>query len=197
MRKALLTTLFGAALAAAPDGAGFAQKKQGRCEQAAQTERNWEMIGQDYVYFDYVLCPADANSADPLVRVWITTRGDGIAVEKWLPERDGADSVSVFNGKKKAYTLYRDLNAVPLKVFKSERRSAVPPDMAGQPFLVEGSSLVPLENLTPDSAERAKKVLESADVLIRHAQRKGQLLRESQRIAAIVNTLEEPLKAQK
>lgn len=102
-----------------------------------------------------------------------------------------------FNGKKKVYTLYRDLNAVPLTVFKAERRGSVPADMAGQPFLVEGVSLIPSENLTPESAERARKLFENADMLIRQAQHKVALIRETARIAVVVEPLHYPLKAQK
>jgi hypothetical protein len=49
----------------------------------------------------------------PAVSIWITMRGNGIAVEKWKQDDNGADTVAVFDGKKKAYTLYRHLNAVP------------------------------------------------------------------------------------
>jgi hypothetical protein len=160
-------------------------------------ERNWELVGQDYIYFDYVLCPADMTPRNPLVRVWITTHGDGFAVEKWAQERDGADSVSVFHGKKKAYTIYRDLNAIPLTVFKAESRAGVPAETGRQPFLAEGSTLVPFENLTTDSAEKVKKVFENADILIKKAQSKVSLLREAQRMGAVVNSLDSPLKVQK
>jgi hypothetical protein len=180
-----------------PAGAGLGQKKQSQCEQAAQTNRNWELIGHDYVYFDYVLCPANMNPPNPLIRIWITTHGDGLAVEKWAQDRDGADVVSMFNGKKKAYTLYRDLNAIPLKVFKAESRSGVPAETGKQPFIAQGTDLIPLENLTPDSAERARKVFENADVLIKTAQSKASLLHETSRIAAIFESLNSPLKAQK
>ncbi|HJQ35203.1 MAG TPA: hypothetical protein VJ866_23835 [Pyrinomonadaceae bacterium] len=177
--------------------AAAVQKKQAECTQAPKTERNWDLLGQEYVYWDYVLCPADIDPPSPLVRVWLTTSGDGFAVEKWTQTRDGADSVSVFHGKKKAFTLYHDLAAVPLKVFKAERRSAVPTEMAAQPFMLEGTTLVPLENLEHESAEKAKKVFESADVLVRQAERKMSLLRESSRVAAVVDSLKNPLKVQK
>ena len=198
MRKILLTLLFATALTVLlPVGAGFGQKKESQCEQAAQTIRNWELIGRDYVYFDYVLCPANMDPPSPLVRVWITTHGDGIAVEKWAQDRDGADVVSMFNGKKKAYTLYRDLNAIPLHVFKAESRSGVSPETGKQLFLAQGNSLIPLENLTPDSAERAKRVFENADVLIRTAQTKAALLHDASRMGAILESLNRPLNAQK
>jgi hypothetical protein len=197
MRKILLTILFVAALTVLlPVGAGLGQKKQSQCEQAAQTNRNWELIGRDYVYFDYVLCPANMNPPSPLIRVWITTRGDGIAVEKWAEDGDRADVVSMFNGKKKAYTLYRDLNAIPLQVFKAEHRSGVAAETSKQLFLARGNNLIPLENLTPDSAERARRVFENADVIIRTAQIKGALLHDASRMAAIFESLNSPLKAQ-
>jgi hypothetical protein len=196
MRKFLLTLIL-AATPLAPADAVFGQKKQTDCQQGSNLPRNWDLIGRDYVYFDYVLCPADINPAQPLVRVWITTRGNGFAVEKWAQGRDGADIVSVFYGKKKAYTLYRDLDAVPLQMFKAERRSSVPQDMSKQPFMAEGASLIPFENLTPESAEKAKKVFESADTIIKAAQNKVALLHESPRIAVIVDALDKPLKAQK
>ena len=197
MRKILLTLLFVAALTVLlPVGTGLGQKKQSQCEQAAQTNRNWELIGRDYIYFDYVLCPANINPPSPLIRVWITTHGDGLAVEKWAEDGDRADVVSMFNGKKKAYTLYRDLNAIPLQVFKAEHRSAVAAETSKQLFLAQGNNLIPLENLTPDSAERARRVFENADVLIRTAQIKGALLHDASRMAAIFESLNSPLKAQ-
>ncbi len=180
----------------ATTGVGFGQKKQAQCGQAAQGERNWELIEQDYVYFDYILCPADMNPPQPLARIWITTRGNGIAVEKWAQDRDGADSVSKFYGKKKAYTLYRDLDAVPLKVFKAESRSGVPAETGHRPFMAEGSNLVPFENLTPESAERVKKVFENADIIIKKAQNKVAMIRQTPQIAVIVDSLNLPLKAQ-
>ena len=194
MRKSLLTLLLAATLAASA-GAGSAQKKQAQCEQGTNQPRNWELLGQDYVYFDYVLCPAGMNPPQPLVRVWITTRGDGIALEKWAQDRDGTDVISMFHGKKKAYTLYRDLNAVPLTVFKADRRSAVPPDMADKPFLVEGPNLIPSENLTPESAAEVKKAFENADEIIKTAQRKVALLLEAPRIGVIVEALNTSPKA--
>jgi hypothetical protein len=196
MRKILFTLLFATITVLLPVGAVLGQKKQSQCEPAAQTNRNWELIGRDYVYFDYVLCPANTNPPNPLIRVWITTHGDGIAVEKWAEERDGADVVSVFNGKKKAYTLYRDLSAIPSQVFKAESRSGVPAETGKHLFLAQGTNLVPLENLTPDSADRARKVFENADMLIRTAQSKGALLHDNSRIAVIIESLNRPLNAQ-
>ena len=197
MHKCLLALLFFTALAAAPAGAGRAQQKiPARCEQAPKGERNWEVLKEEYVYFDYVLCPPGVDPPSPLVMVWLTVRGDAISVEKWAQGRDGADLVTVFHGKKKAYTLYRDLAAVPLKVFKAERRSTVPTETATRPFLQEGSSLIPAENLTPESAARVAKVFENADVLVRQAQNKVAMIRETPRIAVVVESLERPLKAQ-
>jgi hypothetical protein len=196
MQKFFNTLLIGTALALSPIGLGHVQKKKSECERVTPAERNWIQMEHDYVYFDSVLCPADVTPAKPPVSIWITTLGDGISVEKWAPDRDGADLVSVFHGKKKAYTIYRDLNAVPLSIFKAERRSGVAADMSKQPFFVEGTTLAPLENLTPDSAERVKKVFDNADGLIRKAELKVALLRESQRIEAIVIALEKPIKLQ-
>jgi hypothetical protein len=196
MRKVLLILLSATALAVSQGGAGQGQKKQAKCEESAKTDQNWVLMGQDYVYFDYVVCPADMNPASPLVRIWITTNGDGIALEKWAQERDGADNISLFHGKKKAYTLYRDLSAIPLKVFKSESRAGVSAEVGSQPFLAEGPTLAPLENLTPESVDRAKKVFENADVLIRKAQSKLSLNGEPLRIVAIVDALDKPLKLQ-
>ena len=196
MRKYLIALLFFAALGSAPAGTGHAQKVPSRCEQAFKGERNWEVIGGEYVYFDYVLCPLGTDPPSPLVMIWLTKSGDGIAVEKWAQARDGADLVNVFHGKKKTYTLYRDLNAVPLKVFKAERRSTVPSGLAGQPFLQDGSSLVPLGNLTPESAARVTKVFENADALVKQAERKVALIRATERIGAIVAALDSPLKQQ-
>lgn len=188
---ALLLTVALAASASLVSG----QKKQAQCEQGPNQPRNWELLGKDYVYFDYSLCPAGMNPPQPLVRVWITTRGEGIAVEKWVQDRDGTDVVSMFHEKKKVYTIYRDLNAVPLTVFKAERRSSVPADMAGQPFLAEGNSLIPFENLTPESAEKVRKVFENADAIIKSAQHKVALIFEAPRIGVIVDALDTPLKA--
>ena len=175
---------------------GRGQKKPDKCEISSPIVRNWELIGRDYVFFDYVLCPPGLQPPTPLVRVWLTTKGDGFAIEKWAEGRDGADSVSVYRGKKMAFTLYRDLDAVPLSLFKAERRSAVPAEMARQPFLLESPNLIPLENLTPESVERVKKVFGSADVLIKQAQHKSALLNESPRIGVVVDALDKPLKAQ-
>jgi hypothetical protein len=175
-------------------GAGSGQKKPAQCELGPNQPRNWELLGENYVYFDYVLCPADLNPPQPLVRIWITTRGEGIAVENWTKGRDSADVVSMFHGKKKDYTLYRDLNAIPLTVFKAEKRSSVPADMAGQPFMAEGVNLVPLENLTSESADKVKKVFETADAIIKSAQRKTPLLYEAPKIGVIVDALDTPPK---
>ena len=197
MRKYLLAVLFFAALGAAPAPTGHAQKVPKGCEQAYKGERNWEQLaGGGYVYFDYVLCPAGIDPPGPLVMVWLTKDGDAVAVEKWAQGREGAELLNVFHGKKKAYTLYRDLAAVPLKVFKAERRAAVPSLMAGEPFLQEGSSLVPLGNLTPESAARVTKAFGSADALIKQAERKGALIRETESIEAVVAALAVPLKTQ-
>ncbi len=197
MLRVLLTFLFATVLVMMSFAAAFAQNKPAQCEQAPRTDRNWEVIGIEYVYFDYILCPANTQPPSPLVKVWITTNGNGFAVEKWAQDRDGADTVSVFYGSKRAFTLYRDLNAIPLRIFKAERRTAVPAEIGKQPFMGEGTTLVPLENLTPDSAERVRKVFEVTDGLIRAAQKKVPLLRETTRIAVIVEALELPLKAQK
>lgn len=197
MRNLLLTTALSAAalfacLTTAP--AARAQKRQDKCEQSFTPVRNWEVIGSEYVYFDYVLCPPGLSPPKPLVHVWLTTRGDGFAVEKWSEARDGADVVTVFRGTKKAFTVYRDLSAVPLALFKAERRAAVPAETAKQPFLVEPPNLVPFENLKPESAERVRKVFESADVLIRQAEKKNALLAVTEKVGVVVNSLAEPLK---
>jgi hypothetical protein len=196
MRKFLLTLILAATLLASTE-AVFGQKKKDQCQEGPNRPRNWEVIGNKYVYFDYILCPSDMNPPQPLVRIWITMDGNGIAVEKWAQNREGAEIISVFNGKKKAYTLYRDLDTIPLKVFKAESRKGVPADMGKHPFLAEGSSLIPFENLTPESAEKVKKVFESADTIIKAAQRKVALLHETPRIETIINALDQPLKAQK
>lgn len=197
MRKFLLALLLLSTTPAAPAGAEPGQKKKAQCEQAAKVQRNWESIGREYVYFDYILCPAGMDPPNPLVRVWITARGNGYAVEQWAQDRDGADSVSVYHDKKMAYTLYRDLNAIPLKMFAAERRSGVPADAAGQPFLLEGVELIPLKNLAPDAAERARKVFEDADILIKKARDKVPLLHEIRTITGILESLNRPFKAQK
>lgn len=197
MRKFLLTLLFIITAAASPAGVGFGQKKQAQCEESSKAVRNWALIERDYVYFDYILCPAGIEPQKPLVWVWITTRGNGYAVEKWAPDRDGADAVSMFHDKKKAYTIYADLDAVPLTLFKAERRAAVPANMSSQPFLLEGAQLIPLENLPPDSAEAFKYIFKNADVLIKKAQGKVPLLHESPRIGALADSLDKLLKARK
>lgn len=193
-------------------GTALGQKKRGECVQAARKERSRDKVGQDYVYMDYVLCSPGMEPPNPLVRVWMTTRveqadvakwgpsRDGadlqINVERWSAGRDGADLVSVSHGGKTAYTLYRDLDAVPLQLFKAERRAAVPTEMAGQPFVREGGTLIPLENLTPESAERVRKVFEDADALVRLAQRKTTLNQDSKRISGMVESLKDPPKGQ-
>lgn len=197
LEKALITLLTVAFVVVLPIANGHGQKKKAQCQTVAPGEQNWAVMGQDYVYFDSVLCPADMNPANPLVRVWITTRGDGIAVEKWVQSRNGADLVSVFHGKKKVYTVYRDLNAVPLSVFKAERRSGVATELAKLPFLVEGTTLAPFENLTPDSAERARKAFENADILIKSAEAKAAPIHETVRILTIIDALDKPLKLQR
>jgi hypothetical protein len=178
-----------------PAGEGH-QKKPDKCERAALTARNWDMVGRDYVYFDYVLCPPGLQPPSPLVRVWLTTRGDGFAIEKWAEGREGADAVSLYHGKKRAFTLYRDLDAVPLALLTAKGRSAVPSETAKRPFLLEGVKLIPLDNLTKESAERVGKVFGSADALVRQAQRKGILLHEMPNIEVIVEALEQPIEAQ-
>ena len=185
----LLIILLLAPILVAPAGALLGQKKPTKCEVGPRGMRNWELVGRDYVYFDYVICPADINPRNPLVRVWITTRGNGIALEKWTQDRQGADNVSMFNGEKKAYTIYRDLNAIPLTLLKAERRSSVPADVAGRPFLGEGVSLIPIKNLTPDSAKWVEKAFEEADSVIKKAEAKEVLLYEAPRIGAIVESL--------
>jgi len=197
MRKFLHTLLLIITVAASPAGVGFGQKKQAQCEESSKATRNWALIDRDYVYFDYILCPAGMEPQKPLVWVWITMRDNGYAVEKWAQDRDGADAVSVFHDKKKVYTLYADLNAVPLTLFKAERRAAVPTNMSRQPFLLEGSQLIPLEKLTPDSAEALKYVFKNADILIKKAQGKVPLLHESPRIGALAESLDKLLKARK
>lgn len=198
MRYLFLTNLLAVSLSLVAQHAnsGAIIKRPPKCEPAALAQRNWEEFGGEYVYWDYILCPPGAEPSGLLVKVWLTGRGDGYSVEKWSPARDGADAVVVYHGTKKAFTIYRDLEAIPLKVFKAERRSAVPAQTAGRPFLAQGSSLVPLENLTPESAERVTKIFESGDVLVRQAQRKTALLRESEKIEAIFKALKEPLKEQ-
>ena len=197
MPRVLLTSVLGAALLMASAYTGFGQQKPAKCEQADPAERNWEQLERGYVYFDYVLCPPGMSPPNPVVRVWITTQGNGIALEKWAEGRAGADRVSMYHGKKKAYTLYRDLDAIPLEAFNSEARAAVPADVAGQPFLDEGRLLIPLKNLAPDSAERVKKAFENADELVVKAQRRVALLREAGRIANLVNALDRPIKPKK
>lgn len=191
-------------------GAGVGQKNRGECVQARRKERTSGKVGKDYVYMDYVLCSPDMDPPNPLVRVWLTTRLDPmyegkweasrkgadlqIDVEKWVSGRDGADLISVSHGRRSDYTLYRDLSAVPLEVFKAERRSDVPAEVSSQPFLLEGPSLIPLENLTPESAERVRKVFEDADALVKRAEGRKTLNEESKRILAMVESLNSPFK---
>lgn len=196
MHKFLLTVLLTTTVVASPSGAGSGQKKQPQCEHSPQTVRNWELIDRDYIYFDFVLCPAGTGS-NPFVRVWITTRGNGYAVERWAQDRDGADAVTMFQKERQAFTLYRDLGAVPLTLFRAERRSAVPAEMGRQPFLLEGTLLLPIEKLTPESVERVKNVFKDADVLIKKSQQKVPLLHESRRVAAVADSLDKILKARK
>lgn len=197
MRKYLLTLMLTLTVAASLGDAALGQKKQAQCEQSSKTVRNWSLIGRDYVYFDYILCPASEDAQEPLVKVWITTRGNGYSVEKWAQDRDGADAISMFHDKKQAYTLYRDLNAVPLTLFKAERRAAVPANIGSESFLLEGSRLIPLKELTPQSAEMVKRVFKNADIVIRRAQDKVPLIAESHRLGAIAESLDEILKARK
>lgn len=202
MKRILTPTLvallsLGAAAAGRAQNAPMpGQKKPARCEPATHTIRNWELIGSEYVFWDFVLCPPDTKPPSPLVRVWLTGRGDGYSVERWAPGRDGADLVAVYDGKKRAFTLYRDLDAIPLALLKAERRAAVAAETAKQPFLLRGPVLIPLENLTPESSERVIKVFRNADVLVRKAQLKTPLLHETQKIEAIFKSLELPLKEQ-
>lgn len=196
MRYLFITHLLAISLAAQHANAGSVIKKPEKCEQAAPAQRNWEEFDGEYVYWDYIVCPPGAESSGLLVKVWLTGRGDGYSLEKWSPERDGADAVVVYHRTKKAFTLYRDLDAIPLKLFKAERRSSVAAETARRPFLAQGSSLIPLENLTPQSAERVTKIFESGDVLVRQAQRKMVLLRETAKIEVIFKALKEPLKEQ-
>jgi hypothetical protein len=193
MRYLLLIHLFASLLTAQQAGAGIVKNKPPKCEQAAPAVRNWDVIEDEYVYWDYLLCPPDEKS-NPLVKVWLTGRGDAYSVEKWAQERDGADAVVVYRGTKKDFILYRDLNAIPLSMFKAERRSAVPAETASRPFMAKGSSLVPLENLTPESAERVVKIFQSGDVLVRQAQARGALLRDTPKIRVIFEAMNVPLK---
>lgn len=117
-------------------------------------------------------------------------------MDKWAPWRDGADYVAFYRGKKRAFTIYRDLDAVPLELFKAERRSDVPAETGSRPFLFQGTSLIPLENLTEESAERVMKVFGSADVLVRQAVVKTALLHEVPKMESIIKALKHPLKEQ-
>lgn len=204
MRKFLITLLFAACAALAAPGEahaqtaqeGYIQKKPAGCESASRTEQNWETLGHSKVYFDYVLCPAGLKPPSPLVMILLTAHvSDQIAVEKWTKERDGADLVARMHGRNVAYTLYRDLAAVPTKVFKAERRAGVPAAIAARPFVVDGARLIPFENLTPDSAERVEKIFRDADVLVRHAQDKAALIRDWERIALMLKALDQPPRA--
>ena len=197
MRKVLLSLIVVAAVLTLAGATFGQQKKQTKCEIGPNRPRNWEQIEDRYIYFDYVLCPADPDAARPLIRIWLTRGDTGIAVEKWAQNRDVADTITVFEGQKKLYTLYRDLDAVPLKVFKAESRSRVPAEMAKHSFLAQGSSLIPLENLTPESAERAARAFRNADTAMEAARRKLPLLPEAPRLGTIIKDLDRPLEAQK
>lgn len=192
MRAYLIHLLLATGLALF-SGPALGQKKDDRCEEGNNYPRNWAQLEREYVYVFYELCPSDLPGK-PMVNVWITTGGKGIALEKWAKDREGAEAVILFVDKKKTYTLYRDLKAIPLQFLKAERRSNVPPETAAQPFMLEGVYLVLLENLTDESAERVKKVFESADTLIKKAEMKVALLYDTPRIKAIVEALEHPLK---
>lgn len=186
--------LLATGLALALSGPALGQKKDDRCEEGNNYPRNWAQLEREYVYFFYELCPPDLVPAKPLVKVWITIGGNGISLEKWSKDREGADAVILFVDKKKTYTLYRDLKAIPLQFLKAERRSNVPPETAAQPFMLEGSYLVLFENLSDESAQRVKKVFESADTLIKKSEMKVALLYDTPRIKTIVEALEQPLK---
>jgi hypothetical protein len=197
MRKIwFITLLCGAALALplGPQG----QKppgQQAQCRPNAPIERNWELIGHDYMYFGYTICPpAIANDAHPLVTIWLTFRGDGISVAKWCTDRTGADQVSVSHGDKKAYTLFRDLNAVSIGLLKAESRPSIPAEIAAQPFLTEGKTLVPTVNLTPEAAERIKQIFATADTLIQKGENEQSLLHVSDKLAALADLLNHPFK---
>ena len=191
---ATLATAAGARAQTSQDG--YIVKKRAECESASRTEQHWETLGQGKVYFDYVLCPAGLEPPSPLVMILITAHvKDQVVVEKWAKGRDGADLVALLHGRKVAFTLYRDLAAVPLNVFKAERRAGVPAEIARRPFVVEGPRLIPFEHLTPDSAERVERIFRDADVLVRHAQEKAALIRDWERIALMLKALDQPPRA--
>jgi hypothetical protein len=48
-----------------PSGAAPGQKKKPECYQASLGDRNWAMMGNDYIYFDYVVCPSGADPSQP------------------------------------------------------------------------------------------------------------------------------------
>ena len=102
----------------------------------------------------------------------------------------------MYDGTKRAFTLYRDLDAVPLALFKAERRSGVSAETARSPFLFRGTSLIPVENLAGESAARVRKVFASADHPVRQAQLKKALLHDVPQIEAIFDSLKRPLKEQ-
>ena len=193
----LIIVLVGCAILAIVVPSASGQKKS-KCEEGPQGTSNWDMHGQDYVYFDYTICPAKMDPPTPLVRVMITTRGQGIALEKWIENRDGVDSIVVFDKKKTAYTLFRDLNAIPLKMLSADRRSAIPATMGTQPFLARGLDLVPFQSLSSEQSGRIKKVLDDADIIIKKAQGRLVLLYESKRIVDIASgLLDNPMTTQK
>jgi hypothetical protein len=202
MKRLLTPTLFALLFLAAPAPAQKQDNrmpggKPARCEQAAAMARNWDVIESgEYVYWDYLLCPPDVKPANPLVKVWLTGRGEGYSLERWAAGRDAADLVTAYDGTKRAFTLYRDLDAVPLALFKAERRPGVAAETARSPFLFRGTSLIPVENLAGESAERVRKVFASADHLVRQAQLKKALLHDMAQIEAIFDALKRPLKEQ-
>jgi hypothetical protein len=181
-------------------GSAFAQgkpDKPDKCEVGGRLPRNWAQFESIYVYFDYVLCPPDLKPARPLVQVWITGEGNSYEVDKLRVDRDGADVISVYRDKNKAFTLYRDLNAVPLSIFHADRRGQVPPEVAGKPFLQEGKLLIAFENLKSESGERVKKAFKGADAVIKAAERKVPLLHESSNIKEVYFALMTSLKSEK
>lgn len=194
MRKSSTLAILVTILVLGFAGLARGQGKDKRCEEGNAYPRNWIQAEREYIYFFYELCPPDLTPPRARVKVLITSAGKKISIEKWASDRPGADSVTIFSDDKKIYTLYRDLKAVPLQFFKQERRSVVPAEMAAQPFMIEGSALVPSENLLPESAEQVRKVLENADVLIKKAEMKVALLFDSPRIEALVVATERKIK---
>ena len=194
MRRLLIVSLLCAsALAMRGDASG--QKKQAPCRANPPIERNWELVGRDYMYFGYTLCPPDvANDSRPLVTVWFTLRGDGISVVKWRKDRHGADQVSLSRGDKRAYIIFHDLDAIPVGLLKAESRGGIPAETAKQPFLAEGKTLIPAENLPPEAAQRIKKAFEYADALIQKGESEVSLLHESNKMVALADLLNRPFK---